>query len=78
MELRSHASYIHAASHKTMRKKVKTMTRYKPFNRIGAFLDVMGSAIAAANAVERHVTPEARHLRKLGIDPKQFGQIRLN
>ncbi|MET3660552.1 hypothetical protein [Aquamicrobium ahrensii] len=54
------------------------MTRYKPFNRIGAFLDMMGSAVAAANAVERGVTPEARHLRKLGIDPKQFGKIRFN
>ncbi|MET3792987.1 hypothetical protein [Aquamicrobium terrae] len=53
------------------------MTRYKPFNRIGNFFGMMGSAIAAANAVERGVKPEAHHLRKLGIDPKQFGQIHL-
>jgi hypothetical protein len=54
------------------------MNRYKPFNRLGTFLGVMGSAVAAASAVERGVAPEARHLRKLGIDPKQFGEIRLS
>lgn len=53
------------------------MTRNKPLNQIGAFFDMMGSAIAAANAVERGVAPKARHLRQLGIDPNQFGKINL-
>lgn len=54
------------------------MNRYKPFNRLGVVLDMMGSAVAAAASVERGVTPEAAHLRKLGIDPKHFARIRLN
>ena len=54
------------------------MTRYKPFNRLSTMLDMMGSAFVAAAAVERGVTPAASHLRKLGIDPKQFGKSHLN
>lgn len=45
------------------------------FNSIGAIVSLLGSAIAAAGAVERGRAPEARHLKKLGIDPKQFNRI---
>ncbi|MDI6025581.1 hypothetical protein QBK99_05105 [Corticibacterium sp. UT-5YL-CI-8] len=51
------------------------MSTLKPFNRIGNFFSTIGSAVAAANAVERGLIPEARHLRKLGIDPRHFKDI---
>jgi hypothetical protein len=49
------------------------MNRYKPFNRLGTFLGVMGSAVAAASAVERGVAPEAGHRPEaVRSDPSQL------
>lgn len=39
------------------------------------FLDSIGSAVRVAGAVEGRHQPKARDLRKLGIDPVQFGKI---
>ncbi|HTV70021.1 MAG TPA: hypothetical protein VMF90_15935 [Rhizobiaceae bacterium] len=41
--------------------------------------DVLGtiqSAISVSSAVESGRTPKAHHLKRLGIDPQQFGTIR--
>lgn len=46
------------------------------FSRIGALLDVFGSALAASRAVEASRRPAASDLRTLGIDPKAFRGIR--
>ncbi len=43
--------------------------------RIGNLLDVFGSAVAAARAVEANRQPSARDLDVLGIDPKAFAKI---
>lgn len=51
------------------------MNTRSAFTRIGHAVRAFGSAVAASQAVERGLTPEARHLRNLGIDPKQFGEI---
>jgi hypothetical protein len=51
------------------------MNTRSAFNRIGDAVRTFGSAVAAARAVEGGKTPAARHLRNLGIDPAQFGQI---
>ncbi len=51
------------------------MNTRNAFHRIGNAMRAIGSAVAAARAVEGGLTPEARHLRRLGIDPKQFGEI---
>ncbi|WP_169749441.1 hypothetical protein [Devosia geojensis] len=45
------------------------------FGRVGDFLDVIGSAAAAAAAVENGRAPRARDLRVLGIDADQFRSI---
>ncbi|MEQ1954082.1 hypothetical protein [Mesorhizobium sp. CN2-181] len=42
---------------------------------IGEFIEIFGSAVAAASAVERGRQPAARDLRTLGIDPEQFRRI---
>jgi hypothetical protein len=39
-------------------------------------VSILGSAIAAAAAVESGRQPRARDLRGLGIDPKQFREIK--
>jgi hypothetical protein len=51
------------------------MTTRSAFTRIGNAVRAFGSAVAAAQAVEGGKTPSARHLRNLGIDPKQFAEI---
>jgi hypothetical protein len=68
---------IFVASHtnKCAVREDKTMNTRSAFTRIGHAVRAFGSAVAAAQAVERGLTPEARHLRALGIDPKQFGEI---
>jgi hypothetical protein len=43
---------------------------------LGEFFSVLGSAIAAASAVDSGRRPAARDLRALGIDPERFRQIR--
>jgi len=45
------------------------------FARLGNFVDVFGSAIAAASAVEGGRSPKARDLRTLGIDADAFRSI---
>ena len=47
-----------------------------PRIRITEILSIIGDAIAAASAVEAGRQPKARTLRGLGIDPKQFRDIR--
>lgn len=43
--------------------------------RVGGFFDLIGSAAAVAGAVENGRSPNARHLKTLGIDPDQFRSI---
>lgn len=52
------------------------MNTQRTFARIGELFDIFGSAVAASRAVEGNRQPEARHLRKLGIDPTAFRNIR--
>lgn len=49
--------------------------RYQISSRIVSFIDIFGSAVAAASASEAGRQPRARDLRRLGIDPEQFGRI---
>lgn len=68
---------IYAASHtdKCAMQKDMTMNTRSAFTRIGNAVRTFGSALAAAQAIEGGKTPAPRHLRNLGIDPKQFGEI---
>jgi hypothetical protein len=50
-------------------------SRHQISSRIGNFFDLIGSAVAAASAVDRGRQPAARDLRALGIDPERFRQI---
>ena len=43
---------------------------------IGEFFNIMGSAISAAAAYETGSRPKARDLRRLGIDPTRFNNVR--
>jgi hypothetical protein len=45
-------------------------------NRISQIVSIIGDAIATAAAVSEGHRPKARNLRGLGIDPKQFREIR--
>jgi hypothetical protein len=40
--------------------------------RLAGFMATAEAAIAVASAVENHRTPASRHLRTLGLDPKEF------
>jgi hypothetical protein len=44
--------------------------------RIGRIVSIIGDAIATAAAASQGHQPKARNLRGLGIDPKQFREIR--
>lgn len=44
-------------------------------SRFTDLFSAFGSAIAVSAAVERGARPESRDLRRLGIDPEQFGGI---
>lgn len=54
------------------------MPRNMKRGRLGEVFSIMGDVIAAAAAVRTHRQPDARTLRRLGIDPEQFGRIGLN
>lgn len=43
---------------------------------IREFLGTIQSAISVSGAVESGRAPQAHHLKRLGIDPQQFGTIR--
>lgn len=45
------------------------------FARLGSFVDVFGSAVAAASAVEAGRSPKVRDLKTLGIDTDAFRSI---
>lgn len=45
------------------------------FARLGGVFELVGSAAAAANAVENGRAPQARDLHRLGIDARQFRSI---
>ena len=45
------------------------------FARLGTFVDVFGSAVAVASAVEARRVPKSSHLRTLGINPSAFRSI---
>jgi hypothetical protein len=45
------------------------------FARLGTFVDVFGSAVAASSAVRARQVPKAHDLRTLGIDPAAFRSI---
>ncbi|HEV7253237.1 MAG TPA: hypothetical protein VGN97_09060 [Mesorhizobium sp.] len=44
-------------------------------SRILELFDLFGSAIAVAGAADNGHRPKARDLRRLGIDPAQWGRI---
>ena len=52
------------------------MPRNSTLAMIGDFVDMIGSAINVAGAVEGRRNPRSRDLKKLGIDPAQFRTIR--
>lgn len=52
------------------------MRKNSTFARIGGLVDIIGSAISVAAAVEGNRKAKAEHLRVLGIDPAQFEKIR--
>ena len=54
------------------------MSRNSKRNAFGEFFSLMGDAIAAAAAVRAHRRPDPHTLRRLGIDPEQFGTIGRN
>lgn len=43
---------------------------------IGEFFDIMGSAIAVSAATREYRSPRDADLRRLGIDPVQFREIK--
>lgn len=43
---------------------------------IGEFFNMLGSALSTASALETGRRPNARDLRRLGIDPIRFDTIR--
>lgn len=45
-------------------------------NSLRGFIEVAACAISASAAVESGKQPDARTLRRLGIDPERFRQIR--
>ena len=54
------------------------MSRNAKRGRLVEVFSIMGDVIAAAAAVRVHRRPDARTLRRLGIDPEQFGRIGLD
>jgi hypothetical protein len=54
------------------------MSRNVKRGRLGEVFSIMGDVIAAAAAVRTYRQPDAQTLRRLGIDPDQFGRIGLN
>lgn len=66
---------IYCATHNT---KGTTMSRNAKRGRLVEVFSIMGDVIAAAAAVRIHRRPDARTLRRLGIDPEQFGRIGLD
>jgi hypothetical protein len=48
----------------------------RAFSAIGEFFDMFGSAVAVSRAIDNGRRPDARHLRALGIDPRNFDNIR--
>ena len=52
------------------------MSRIIRSTGIGEFFNIMGSAISAATAYETGRRPNARDLRRLGIDPTRFNNVR--
>lgn len=50
-------------------------TRKSFFATLGTFVEVFGSAAAVSNAVEGGRTPQAKHLKSLGIDADAFRSI---
>jgi hypothetical protein len=55
--------------------KMSTHHNISLFARLGTFVDVFGSAVAAASAVEARRVPKSNDLRILGIDPAAFRSI---
>ncbi len=45
------------------------------FATLGSFVDVFGSAVAVASALEAGRQPKARNLRTLGIDADAFRSV---
>jgi hypothetical protein len=55
--------------------KMNTHHNKSLFARLGSVVDVFGSAVAAASAVQAGRVPHSTHLRTLGIDPEAFRSI---
>ncbi len=49
-------------------------TNHKPslLDRVGGFIDVLGSAVAVSGALQGRREPKAHDLMVLGIEPNQF------
>jgi hypothetical protein len=47
------------------------------FGRVRSAASFFGSAVRVAGAIESRVAPDARDLRRMGIDPKAFTTIGL-
>lgn len=52
------------------------MSRIIRSTGIGEFFNILGSAITTAAALETGRRPNARDLRRLGIDPVKFNNVR--
>lgn len=51
------------------------MTRGIFSGRLLGLLDVFGSAVGAASAIDNRRAPDPRDLKRLGIDPDRFREI---
>ena len=74
----THPIYV-ASQHLNARRKLMEciMSRNRTLAMIGGFVDLVGSAINVAGAVESKRAPRDLDLNRLGIDPAQFRKIRL-
>lgn len=57
-------------------KGEKKMRSRRVMGGISEFFDIMGSAIAVSSAVRNHRPARESDLKRLGIDPVRFGEIR--
>ena len=68
----SNAPYVLHCIYCAAQSKGKTVAKIIRNTGIGEFFGMMGSAINTAAALEKGRRPDARDLRRLGIDPMCF------
>jgi len=69
------ASYLLCSAAKSCAKRWSKTVRTSR-TAIRNLIDIVGSAINAAGAVEGNRAPKGNDLRRLGIDPVEFAKIR--